>query len=65
MLHEFFNKNFQHQISFKLLSRIPHYLQKICLSESKTKNDNSPQTQSDKYSDNMVTYYFEYKATAH
>ena len=54
MLHEFFNKEFQHWVSF----RIPRYLQKYVQVSfcgkvppgSKTKNGTSPQTGSTKYS---------------
>ena len=58
MLHEFFNKEFQQWVSF----RIPHYLQKyvpvsFCgkvLPGSKTEDGNSPQPGSTKYSEDST-----------
>ena len=62
MLPKFLNKEFQHWVSI----RIPHYLQKICASEflgkvlpgSKTKNSNSPQPGSTKYSEDSTGLLF-------
>ena len=54
VLHQFFDKDFQHGVPFKSLFRIPHYSQKIfyliqmnfcgrMLPGYKTENVNSPQ----------------------
>ena len=66
VLDEFFDKDFQHGVSFKLLFRISDYLQKSVLISfrvkvllgCKSKNDHSPQTRSTKYSEDSSDLRF-------